>query len=411
MQKGVLTKSAYKKMLSGHPWLTGDDFIDRSLLPKRPSAFYLGDHWWMCSPESFIKLRRLGPVLPGWMKNSKFNYIHNADQFHAYFGKWLIQHLQKTLENKIAALKIPSEEHLCLRWIFSENDLIPGLIVDVFNDTVVAQLNAAPIEVFWYQIRLALQLAYKNIFNRSCEVIELRNSGVRKNEGLDIIPVETTAEPKLIKWNHFSWLMTPGSSQKTGAYFDQRINHTEAALFAQKLSAKSAWDLCSYQGGFTLHLLKQGLTVTAVDQSASAIATLKENVSLNNLPTENLHTATEDVFKWLEVKKAQSEMVDLIVLDPPSFVKQRKEIASALRGYKELNTAALSLINPGGGLVSCVCSHHISEKDYEQVLKESAQIAKRKIQIEKMLGPSADHAPAPAFKEGRYLQAWYLEVR
>jgi 23S rRNA (cytosine1962-C5)-methyltransferase len=412
MQKGLVTKSAFKKMTSGHPWLTADDFIDRSHLPKRACAYQLGDHWWLCSPESYIKLRRLGPPQKGWMHSGKFNHLQNGDQFQAYFGNWLRGHLRQTLTHKMQSLDRHANEDLCLRWVFSENDQIPGLIVDIFGSQVVAQLNSAPIEMFWYQIRANLLLAYKDVTNKSCEIIELRNSSVRTKEGLDIIqPEDSQSVAKNLNWNGFCWHMTPAGSQKTGAYFDQRENHRSAASFAKKLNVKTAWDLCCYQGGFALHLLREGLHVTAVDQSQDALTQVHANTKLNALPDENLSTVKADVFSWLEEQAKTKSTVDFIVLDPPSFVKSRTEIAGALRGLKELNTKALQCLNSGGGLVTCVCSHHISEKDFHKTLLESAQLAKKNVEIVQTTGPSPDHSPAPNFPEGRYLQAWYLTVR
>jgi 23S rRNA (cytosine1962-C5)-methyltransferase len=286
------------------------------------------------------------------------------------------------------------------------------LIVDIFGSQVVAQLNSAPIEMFWYQIRANLLLAYKDVTNKSCEIVELRNSHVRTKEGLDIIPPEVSQNAtNILNWNGFRWHMTPAGSQKTGAYFDQRENHSLAADFAKNRNAKTAWDLCSYQGGFALHLLRKGLHVTAVDQSEDGLIQARANAKLNSLPDANLSTVRADIFDWLAEQTKNKSTVDFIVLDPPSFVKSRTEITGALRGLKELNTKALQCLKSGGGLVTCVCSHHISEKDFHKTLLESAQLAKKDIEIVKTTGPSPDHTPAPNFPEGRYLQAWYVTVR
>lgn len=417
MKKGVITKGAYKKLFEGHPWLNPTDVIDRKVIPKRPSAFQFAERWWFCSPESFLRLRRFGPPQEGWMRNPSFNILTNADQFQAYFGSWLLRHFTETLQKKIADLKLNlSDEDLCLRWIFSENDFFPGLIVDIFDRNIVAQINSAPIELFWLHIRTALITAYKQMTQKDGQIYELRNSPIRKKEGLEIIEFEQTkAEnrdlPKqILRWNGLTWSMTPAGSQKTGAYFDQRENHTLTAAYAKKYNLQQAWDLCCYQGGFSLHLLKVGLNVQAVDQSADALARAKENCQLNNLPNENFATVSADVFDWLREQVAKKSTADLIVLDPPSFVKSRHEIASALKGYAELNSLALQCLKPGGLLVSCVCAHHITKKMYLKTLQESAAqtTPKSKITILETQGPSADHQAALGFTEGNYLQAWYI---
>jgi 23S rRNA (cytosine1962-C5)-methyltransferase len=275
----------------------------------------------------------------------------------------------------------------------------------------VAQINSAPIEIFWLQIRARLQKAFQQTTQREPQIFELRNTSVRLKEGLLIIEPENSPAPVTLSWNGFKWQMTPAGSQKTGAYFDQRENHKRAAALASELKYKSAWDLCAYQGGFSLHLLKEGLEVTAIDQSAAALAQASANVKLNSLPLEKFHTAEADIFVWLKQKVANREKTDLIVLDPPSFVKSRQEIQPALRGYEDLNTLALKCLNPGGMLVSCVCSHHVTPKLYEGVLKRAGEKSGVKFKVLESHGPSADHAAGPAFTEGHYLQAWFISSR
>jgi len=287
MKRGIVSKLGFKKMSDGHPWLMATDIIDRTILPPRAGAFLLGDHWWLHSPESFLRLRRLGPPLKGWMHTSRFNTLTNADQFLTFFGDWALSHFKETLLRKISALGLTADakdEDLCLRWIFSENDFIPGLIVDLFGDTIVAQINSAPIEVFWIHIPKLLLKAFHDVTGREGHLLARRNGSIRRKEGLEIIePEEGDSQPTTLRWNGLKWHMQPGGSQKTGAYFDQRENHTYTAALAQKFKAKTAWDICSHEGGFSLHLLKAGLTVTAVDQSAKALAVSQENIELNGL--------------------------------------------------------------------------------------------------------------------------------
>lgn len=410
MKKGLISKGAFKNISEGHPWMTPKDVIDRTHIPKRPSAYQFAERWWLCSPESFLRLRRLGPPQEGWMRNQQFNTITNADQFYAYFGPWMLEHFASTLKTKIAELKLDlATEDLCLRWIFSENDQLPGLIVDVFGQTVVAQINSAPVEIFWINIRKALIEAFQRVTQQEAKIIELRNAPVRQKEGLEVIAPAEGAE-QILRWNGLKWIMTPSGTQKTGAYFDQRENHRLTAHKAKEARYKTAWDLCSYQGGFSLPLLQLGLTVTAVDQSAAALEIAQRNRELNNLSAELFKTECADIFEWLKEQDVAGAKVDLIILDPPSFVRSRQEIEPALKGYKELNRLALSCLKPGGMLVSCVCSHHISRPMYLKLLQESAQLTtpKSKIKVIDTQGPSADHKPAKGFKEGDYLHAWYV---
>ena len=414
MKKGLITPQAFQKWQGGHPWLRADDILHPKNLPHRPSAIFFGENWWLCSPKSFLRLRRFGPPQPQWMKNPRTESITNADQFRSYFGEWLVQHLTETLEKKIRAVLKPNDD-IVLRWIFSEADWLPGLTVDIFKNTLVCQITTAPIEAFWPALRELLETAFAERFGYTPHIFELRNSPVRKKEGLEIITptsdkiVELSPlRPHPLRWNGYMWhfqLYPP--TQKTGAYLDQRDNHTRAAEVAKTRGLKTAWDICCYQGGFTLPLLDQGLTVTAVDQSQDALETLKKNIKINALPEPPCNIVKADAFKWLHEQRARSQTVDLIILDPPSFVKSRESLPAARKGYIELNRLALECLTPQGVLVSCVCSHHMRPDDYRKVLEAAA--APNKIQILERHGPSADHPVLPAFPEGDYLHAWFAQ--
>ncbi len=411
MKKGIITPRAFAHFKAGHPWLRADEVVDRKLLPNRPSAIYFADRWWFYSPESYLRLRRIGPDQAGWMKNPRLERFTNADHFGAYFGQWLSAHFEETLQRKIAALNFSKDEDLCLRWIFSENDLVPGLIVDIFGaDILVVQLLTAPIESFWFVLRKIISNVFEAHFKRPPKIVELRTATVRKREGLEIIEPEAI-EPRPLKWNGLNWLFTPASSQKTGAYLDQRENHRRARELAEKFACRNAWDICSYQGGFSLHLLAAGLKVTAVDQSAAALDVLAKNVALNpQIDRAHLTVEKADAFEWLTAQVAAKNQADLIVLDPPSFVKSREGVASAIKGYTELNTLAFQCLARPGLLISCVCSHHISTAAYKEVLARAAKATDRKFEVIDMKEAPPDHQPALGFNEGRYLQSWFLRV-
>lgn len=411
----MLSLRGQKKIKTGHPWLTADDISQKSKLPRHPALMCFEGKWWLCSPESYLKLRRFGPIGDPDFPAGKAPPGATLDggRFRSVFGPWLRLHFQKTLEQKIAALGIDTKkEDLCLRWIFSENDYVPGLIVDIFGQSVAVQINSAPIEMFWFEFRSSLEDSFKNLMGFSPQILELRTALVRHKEGLEIIPFDGEPATIPLNWNGLKWWMTPGGSQKTGSYFDQRTNHIEAAQFAKSLGAKSAWDICSYEGGFALQLLKHGLEkVLAVDQSEDALAVLNKNCALNDMDPDRLQTEKADMFEFLKRSEtANADLVDFIVLDPPSLVKGRDSVQPALKALKDLNLLAMKKIKAGGGLVSCVCSHHFSEKAFLEALNAAAVGANRKIKIKKILGPAADHAPAKNFPEGRYLQAAFIEI-
>lgn len=410
MKSVKLSRIGQKKWAASHPWLTADDLMGRDHLPKRPGLFYFEKHWWMISPASFIRLRRFGSIKKNWMQNSAFNFIGNSDQFRSYFGQWVEEHFANLIQLKIETLKLDPEENPCFRWIFSENDGIPGLIVDVFHTHLVCQINSAPVETFWYVLREGLRKTYLAHFQCEPNIIELRNNSVRQKEGLEVIAIESkVADAGLVlRWNGFRWKMHPGSSQKTGAYFDQRENHKIALKWARTNQTRNAWDLCCYEGGFTLHLAAAGIQVIALDQSEVALAALKENLSLNNIPGDRVEICRHNIFEWFGTLPSHQK-ADLIVLDPPSLTQSRGDIAAATKALISLNAKALGHLSPGGILMTCVCSHHIRRADFEEVLKSAAIQSETEIQYLEKTGPSPDHAPLEKFPEANYLQCVVLK--
>jgi 23S rRNA (cytosine1962-C5)-methyltransferase len=407
-----VTNSGVDRIKKNHPWLRVTDLIDAKSAPARPSLVPIGGQLWLCSPASFLRFRRIGPR--GHFPGDKLKLVvTNAAQAADFLKPWLLDHLKNVLINKIEAFHLQSRsEAICLRWIFSENDFIPGLIIDAFQDKIIAQLNSAPMEWLWPFIKDDVLKIYSQITQIKAHLIELRNSSVRLKENLPLIvnsEINTDLETTPLNWNGLIWNMAPGKNQKTGSYLDQRENHIKTKKYAETMHLKNAWDLCSYEGGFTLHLLKAGLTVTAVDQSEHALEVLMQNIKSNELDANQITISHSDLFDFLDSDQ-KLPAPDLIVLDPPSFVKNVKNLSPALKAYTDLNSKCMSAIQSGGLLVSCVCSQAVNKEVYKNVLIQSAAEARRKITILEMAGPSADHAPLAEFPEGDYLQAWFIKV-
>lgn len=411
-----MTEEGLGRLRSGHPWLYEDQLQEKHFAQwKEAAVLPLGEHWFFYSPQSKLRMRRLGPSSRYWPtfdSQAPRHPILNLEDFENYFGQSLRELCEGSLKIRLRHLPPNSE---CFRWIFAENDYLPGLLVEVYGNTLVAQIQSAPIEKFWPLLKQYLEEAFikHSPFlkkDSSIEWIEQRHLPVRKLEGLEIIERDQVESSVVLNWNGFKWKMSAGGSQKTGSYLDQAINHVRAADYAVRINAKSAWDLCSFEGGFSLHLLKKGISVLAVDQSISALNTLKENVELNGLSQDLLETRHEDIFEFIKQAHSQGLKTDFIVLDPPSFLKNPKDKERALRAYKELNLRALHCLNPGGILVSCTCSHHIYPEDYRKMLKSAAHDARKSLRILEVMGPAEDHAPLLGFVESNYLQAWYLET-
>lgn len=373
-----------------------------------PQSFLqrLGEHWFLHSPLSEIRLRRIGPSTRLWGPQH-IEECREIEQFEEHFLPLLMPLWARSLKQKRGQL--PGES--CLRWIFSESDLLPGLIVDIFGTTLVAQISTAPIEKLWPVLKRGLEKVFIEAGAASAAWRELRNAPVRKKEGLEIVAPADDINAELYSWNGLQWWMSPGGPQKTGAYLDQRDNHRRALGWAQRLGLKEAWDLCSFEGGFGLHLAKSAqMRVLAVDQSDEALQRARRNAEENGILPSLYQCEKKDVFLFLREAFDRQAKVPMIVLDPPSFVKGKSEKKDALRGFKELNLRALHCLEAGGLLVSCACSHHISREDYGEMLRSAAHDARRNVRILEQAGPSPDHAPVLGMPESEYLQAWFLGV-
>ncbi len=412
-----LKRPGFDSLTQGHPWLRASQFQTTGLeLLKEVGVLAFGEHWFWVSPQSDIRLRRLGPAHRLWLRDQapEGTWITSSEAWTARFGTYFENHFAKRLEAKLRSLALAPDESRCLRWIFSENDDFPGLIVDNFGDTLACQILTAPVEYFWKAIQPLLANAYLRVTGKKPHLLELRNAPIRKKEGLELQPTNEATEGRWFQWNGLQWWWTPGEGQKTGAYFDQRDNHQKTAEWAKRFSVDTAWDLCCFEGGFGLHLAKNGIHVLGVDQSQRALDTAKKNQLQNQIPDDCLQWVAHDVFDWLRIEAPQaSRRPQMIVLDPPSFMRGgggKHQHHSALRGYHELNLQCLKQLEPAGLLVSCVCSQRISLEDYRQCLQSAAHDARRQIRILETRGPSSDHAAELQFPEGQYLQCWTLAV-
>ena len=203
------------------------------------------------------------------------------------------------------------------------------------------------------------------------------------------------------------------SGQKTGAFLDQRENYVAAAAWAKERGAKKALDVCTYQGGFALHLAQVCKLVTGIDASRSSLEVAERNLAANAGLAAEVDWVEADAFEllraWAEKSKAEQTdrddgLWDLIVLDPPAFAKSKRAVEGALRGYKELNLRALMMIKPGGLLVTCSCSHHVSWTELEDAVAAAAVDAHRRVTLLERRGAAQDHPVRLNLPETEYLK-------
>ena len=280
--------------------------------------------------------------------------------------------------------------------------MIPSLIIDRYNDVFVMQNLSQGTEAVK---SLLVELLVEEFAPRA--VIERNDVKVRSLEGLELASglLYGSAPDELeILQQGIRFLVAPLAGQKTGSFLDQRENR----LAARELAHGRALDCFTFNGAFALHLAGVCETVTGIDISSDAIAIAQRNAELNQI--SNVEFREANVFDALRELEQAGERFDTIVLDPPAFAKNRASVKPAARGYKEINLRALKLLNPGGVLVSCTCSYHMSEEMFLDLLAEAANDARRRVQIVEKRTQSSDHPILLGMPETYYLKCVLLRV-
>jgi 23S rRNA (cytosine1962-C5)-methyltransferase len=303
------------------------------------------------------------------------------------------------------------------RLCFSEADELPGLVADKYGDLVILQLLAKGLDSA--EVRAACVRVLREELAPAA-ILERPDPRVRELEGLDapdLTPLwaANSANPitsTQFRLNGLVFHYDANAGQKTGAFLDQRANYAAAAEWAQRLNATGrALDVCCYQGGFALHLARVCRQVTGIDASRASLEVAERNLEANRaLLAAQVDWVEGDAFQILRDWSDAGESFDAIVLDPPAFAKTRRAVEGALRGYKELNLRALKMMRPGGLLITCSCSHHVSWADLEACVASAAADAARRVRLLERRGAAADHPVVLNLPETEYLKCLVLEV-
>jgi 23S rRNA (cytosine1962-C5)-methyltransferase len=283
------------------------------------------------------------------------------------------------------------------RVIFSEADFLPGLIVDRYNDILSMQILTQAMDADSVRGPLMAELAERL---HPASIVERVDPRVRQLEDLPPRPSGLILGEKtstIFAMNGVQFHFDALEGQKTGAFLDQRENYAAAAQYAHG----DALDLFCYQGGFALHLAPRCSHVAGVDSSRPALEVADQNAALNRHEIEWIEANTFDLLKDYS---ASGERYDTIVLDPPAFAKTKRDLDAALRGYKELNLRALKMLRPGGILVTCSCSYHVSRADFLEMLAGAARDAHRTLRLAEVRGQAKDHPILLNVPETAYLK-------
>ncbi|HEY1965210.1 MAG TPA: class I SAM-dependent rRNA methyltransferase, partial [Acidobacteriaceae bacterium] len=303
------------------------------------------------------------------------------------------------------ALRAGMQTEAC-RLVFSEADELPGLIVDRYGSLLLVQVLARGLD------RPELRALVTSILVEEIApetIVERGDARIAALEGLETPALATlyakdATHPQLqttFLLNGLRFAYDAASGQKTGAFLDQRLNYAAAAEHARG----EALDICTYQGGFALHMAHRCSRVTGVDASRSALEVAERNLEANRkLLAAEVDWVEADAFELLRAWSDAGTEYDTIVLDPPAFAKSRRAIEGALRGYKELNLRALKMLRPGGVLVTCSCSHHISAADFTATVAAAAGDAGRRLRLIEHRGAAPDHPVILTIPETEYLK-------
>lgn len=375
---------AAARVASGHPWIFASDVLDcgsaapgAAVKVEGPGRLLGTAHF---SSASRIALRMLSPRVEEIGRGFFLRRIRQAHEF------------RECVVRDTAAYRL----------VYGEADLLPGLVVDRYAGWLVVQTLDQGMD----RARDTILDCLEELF--SPRGIVLRNDvAVRAREQLPLEAGVVRGEaPGLvaIRMNglHLSADLLGG--QKTGIYLDQRENYLAAARYAHG----RALDCFTSTGGFALHMAARCESVEAVDSSEAALETARNNAQAN--AAANIEFRKADVFDLLASYSAARRRFSTVVLDPPAFAKSRGTVEGALRGYREINLRALRLLDPGGILVTCSCSHHVSEAMLLEAIAHASLDAGRSLRVIERRTQAQDHPILLTVPETHYLKCLVLQV-
>ncbi|WON78250.1 23S rRNA (cytosine(1962)-C(5))-methyltransferase RlmI [Serratia sp. UGAL515B_01] len=389
-----LSKGREKSLLRRHPWVFSGAVqrIEGKILSGETIDIYDSQGKWLArgaySPESQIRARV-------W----SFQQDENIDI--AFFIRRLQQ--AQVWRNWLA-----KRDNLdSYRLIAGESDGMPGITIDRFQNFLVLQLLSAGAEYQRAALISALQHCYPD-----CAIYERSDVSVRKKEGLPLAqgPILGALPPALLPIieHGMKLLVDIEHGHKTGFYLDQRDSRLAARCYS---AGRRVLNCFSYTGAFTVAALMGGCQqVISVDTSQAALDIAIQNVELNQLDLSKAEFVRDDVFQLLRNYRTQGEKFDLIIMDPPKFVENKNQLASACRGYKDINMLAMQLLNPGGILLSFSCSGLMPTDLFQKILADAAVDAGCDIQFIEQFRQAADHPVIATYPEGLYLKGFACRV-
>ncbi|MBN1251451.1 MAG: class I SAM-dependent rRNA methyltransferase [Bacteroidales bacterium] len=391
MKKLIINKGRERSLINRHPW------IYSGAVKELPEA-EIGEILAVYSFDN--RLIGYGFYAPGTQIVCRvFEYTSTETDVNTQ--EYWTEKIKKAFE--IRKKFIISEKTNAFRLINAEGDFFPGLIADVYDNTVVVQMLIKGTEnIKDYIINGLLSVGYKYVYLKSKEVSG-RLEGVETLKGW-ISEKEGKTEIEIIE-NGVKFIVDIETGQKTGFFLDQR---DARQLIKQYSKDATVLNTFSYSGGFSLYALDAGAKlVHSVDSSKIAVDLIEQNLKINNIEPERHASFAEDVFKFLKTTETK---YDVIVLDPPAFAKTAKAVKNAARGYKELNLIAFRKIKPGGIVFTFSCSQKIDRDLFRKIIFAAAADAKRNVRILHQTTQAPDHSINIYHPENEYLKGLVLLV-
>ena len=315
-----------------------------------------------------------------------------------------VEFFKRRISEALAYRKMVYPDENSFRVVFSDSDLLPGLIVDKFGNILVVQILTAGMEALKDMIFIAL----KSVLNPDVIVIK-NDSPFRHLEGLEtetyVLEGELKA-PVIIEENGYRFEIDILGGQKTGFFLDQRENRI---AFSRLVKGGAGVDLFSYVGAWGIRLASKAEHVICVDSSKNAVNLIKNNAALNRV-SDKVEVLCDDVFDFLNRERNEKRKYDFIVLDPPAFVKSRATLKRAISGYRAVNANAMLILKKGGLLATSSCSHLISPEGFLEILQYAAKVTNRYLRVIEFRSQAKDHPFLVGMPETRYLKCAILQV-
>lgn len=386
-----LKRGEERRLASGHLWVFSNE-VDTDSTPL--SAF---------APGALGELRSHRDAFMGYVCVNPHALIC-ARILSRERGRPVDEALLEARLRAALALRESEGRYPYYRWVFGESDLLPGLVLDRYGDVVVGQIATAGMQALQEQLGAAV----RRVLNPA-SLYWKNDSGARDLEHLPKesfgafgeVPGELTVQEGALRF-----VVPLATGQKTGWFYDQTENRERLKRYVP--SGARVLDVCSYAGGWAAAALSYGAgSALCVDSSQAALDCARANATRNGMQVEVL---CADAFDALKLLAERGERFDVVILDPPAFIKRKKDIPQGQAAYRKLNQLALALLGERGLLVSCSCSYHLAPEELLGAIQAGARHSQRFVQILETGGQSPDHPIHPAIPETRYLKAFFCRV-